>query len=858
MKRKPLLALLILILAVTGGATYVTLRETPETLEPYFKNLHGGSLEKVEQDLAFRPWRINSVFHTLERPGRPAEPISALAQATWNKDTKVLQLLLDKGAHLGEAGESGFPALDLALRIENREAHVRALLKAYAGHPENRHGANLRHASRILYSIKANHPETPDLSRDFARIDWSGEPREALEYFLRYLARFAPDATVLEKLYTPALDCTPPLLYWAALYNPEPLVAKVLLDARPELETALPDEDGKVTTPLAVSMKKENTKVTAFLRGRGTADKDGFGAFHALAQSMEQPDLSSLRSLLQDGLSPDAHDGKKPILVHAASHGHFRHLKVLLDHGANPKALAADASNVLHGMARQPGRAGHKNGENEIDFLEAASLLLKAGAPLDQRNEQGEPPLFNALSNGDWRLAELYLQHGADASATDAKGRGACHWLVLSASPPEPRVLHGLLKAGASLEHPDNKGETPLLFALTAGKADAALHLLTAGAKVQSACVGNNTPFHFLAKASIRHTVDKEGRLPAPHPIFALLVKHGIDVNALNSDGDTALYVALVNENLFTALNLVHVNASLDWPDKQESSALDVFLRLEQDASFLPFLEAGANVKALVGDGGPWFRFLDTYWFARGEEFIKKDIEDWQRAGIDLNLRDRSGRTALHRLMAPLPSGRDQIPHEPGYTAIVLFDGPRFRNVARAAKLTRALLQAGASVDALDAQGYTPLERLLLSAPRAGYATEQFIALSLPLLENGASMKPSAAWKRLGVEKFAVYASDPHRITVEALTLMARNGLDFNKKDANGRDVALQLLERSDIFGREYIQIAITHGWDAFAKDNKGNDALDYLNVHYSEPRYTEVRGVVIRAREAQKRKSYF
>jgi uncharacterized protein len=55
--------------------------------------------------------------------------------------------------------------------------------------------------------------------------------------------------------------------------------------------------------------------------------------------------------------------------------------------------------------------------------LEAARLLIDAGAEVNVRNEDGETALHWAASEGDYALAELLIGRGASLTELDDEGR---------------------------------------------------------------------------------------------------------------------------------------------------------------------------------------------------------------------------------------------------------------------------------------------------------------------------------------------------------------------------------------------------------------------------------------------------
>ena len=90
-------------------------------------------------------------------------------------------------------------------------------------------------------------------------------------------------------------------------------------------------------------------------------------------------------------------------LIYTSSyHGNEKHLKKLLNRGG-ARALVWKHP---HGGATAIYVAC------EFGHLEAARLLLEAGAPVDQARDDGATPLYKACQDGNIQMVRLLLKHG--------------------------------------------------------------------------------------------------------------------------------------------------------------------------------------------------------------------------------------------------------------------------------------------------------------------------------------------------------------------------------------------------------------------------------------------------------------
>ena len=93
--------------------------------------------------------------------------------------------------------------------------------------------------------------------------------------------------------------------------------------------------------------------------------------------------------------------GMTPLMI-AASFGHPRVVRVLLNNGADLSMVNDDGGTALHGSA-------------EGGYLEVTKLLVKAGADLDARISPGRcTPLYMAAKGGHSEVAGVLVDAGAD------------------------------------------------------------------------------------------------------------------------------------------------------------------------------------------------------------------------------------------------------------------------------------------------------------------------------------------------------------------------------------------------------------------------------------------------------------
>ena len=163
-------------------------------------------------------------------------------------------------------------------------------------------------------------------------------------------------------------------------------------------------------------------------------------------------------------------------------------------------------------------------------------LLLKHGAKLDVRKNDGETPLHYAccFNEKEYESAVRFLlANKADVNARDDQRRTPLHACFrLNAS---PTIVGMVLKAGADPNAKDQDGRTPVHYAAEKGNAGVPIRVLTeildsaAGTKADPNARDNDgaTPLHLAAKLKHKEAIE-------------LLLSHGADPKAKDKSGKTS------------------------------------------------------------------------------------------------------------------------------------------------------------------------------------------------------------------------------------------------------------------------------------------------------------------------------
>ncbi|XP_017485923.1 PREDICTED: ankyrin repeat domain-containing protein 24, partial [Rhagoletis zephyria] len=193
--------------------------------------------------------------------------------------------------------------------------------------------------------------------------------------------------------------------------------------------------------------------------------------------------------------------------------------------------------NALHYCAAQ-------NAETR-ELVAAASIAVAAPDLLESADEDGFTPLHLAVIQGNLAMVNLLLANKADVNAVDNEGHSVVHWATVCG---EVEALRLVLAAGANIAIPDLNGGTPLHYAAQMCGANVDNKVGQANATKLALEILGILLSHPHASVDVQ---DKDGRQPllwaasagSANAVIAL-VKAGARVESADKDGLTALHCA--------------------------------------------------------------------------------------------------------------------------------------------------------------------------------------------------------------------------------------------------------------------------------------------------------------------------
>ena len=165
--------------------------------------------------------------------------------------------------------------------------------------------------------------------------------------------------------------------------------------------------------------------------------------------------------------------------------------------------------------------------KSESWTCEDVAAMVKGGANVNARNEEGWSPLAMAAADGHLGTMEGLLAAGANVHARDKNGGTPLHYAAEYGK--SPAVVQALLEAGANVHARDEEGWSPLELAAAYGESPGVVRaLLAGGANVNARDEEHGaTPLHYAAR---------DGNSPG---VAKALLAAGADINARDKEGKT-------------------------------------------------------------------------------------------------------------------------------------------------------------------------------------------------------------------------------------------------------------------------------------------------------------------------------
>jgi ankyrin repeat protein len=430
-------------------------------------------------------------------------------------------------------------------------------------------------------------------------------------------------------------------IQWAA-YRDDSAMADLLISAGADVKAA--NRDGATALQLA-SINGSAPMIQKLLKAGANPNEKGPHGETPLMFVARNGNLAAIRALLDRQADVNAKEALRgtTALMWAAEQGHAAAVRLLIEHNADVAAASNPDTRGGTAYLAPPIQSRLRSEQGPNGRGRTLPLGARASGAGAARNSGGDPADdFVAAADAAAAAAAFGRQRNAEG--------GGLTPLVLAARQGDLETVKALVEAHAGVNQRTNYGWTPLLAATQNRNYRIARYLLEHGADPNISNKGGWNPLYLATDNRNIEGGDYPVRAPdMDHLEFIkLLLDHGANVNArvcgAQSTPAACKGDSTETRTIFTMQWLYEDGATAFWRAAQSGDTALMKLLLAKGAD--PKIPTAHNVTPLaVAAGIGWVEGITFEWSgAENLEAVKMCLD----AGIDPNVADDEGRTALH------------------------------------------------------------------------------------------------------------------------------------------------------------------------------------------------------------------
>jgi len=412
----------------------------------------------------------------------------------------------------------------------------------------------------------------------------------------------APPSAVADVNHRNADGSTP--LQWAVYKGDVAEVRRLLDDGA---DPNLANEYG--ASPMSLAAEVANTEILNLLLASGanadSPNQDGQTALMAVART---GNVAAAKALLEHGATVDAREsfGGQTALMWASARRHPEMIALLVGHGASIDARSTPREYQRHVTAEGRPKSLDSGGFTPLLYaarencIACVDMLLQHGADIDLPDPDGVSPLLLAIMNENWDLAKRLIEAGADVDQWDIFGEAPLYTAIGG----RQRIDGG----HASIDAPNETKGIDIVRLLLEHHANPNMQLFFKPANVRGGTTSTRGATPLIRAAA---NDDKE--------VVKLLLENGADATLYMADRQTPIHAVLSGR-------------------APERDALELIKTFHEAGTDVNVVALVVHMEEIRGGSALHYAVRKRY---------KKVIEQLASFGIDMNLKDQDGLTAL-------------------------------------------------------------------------------------------------------------------------------------------------------------------------------------------------------------------